>query len=84
MSKWFAVNETEICIRVLHGKDDFVAHAARRTHHACDPKPIEFDAVAVLASRRCAVPTAKILSSSRDVIVERSAAAPTTFEIPFH
>ncbi|WP_298268927.1 hypothetical protein [uncultured Bradyrhizobium sp.] len=84
MSKRFAVNETEICIRRHTSKDDLVVHTARRTHCACDPEPIRFDAVEMPAPRLRTAPTAKILSSSRDALVERSAAAPTTFEIPFH
>jgi len=42
MSKRFAVNETEICIRRHTSKDDLVVHTARRTHCACDPDPIRF------------------------------------------
>ncbi|MGY3447063.1 hypothetical protein [Bradyrhizobium sp. USDA 4473] len=84
MSKPFAVNETEICIRRLYGKDDFVAHTEWRRHRAWHRQSLKFDAGAVTALHVCVATKAKILSSSCGAIVESSTAVPVTFEIPFH
>ncbi|MCC8963265.1 hypothetical protein H8A95_13325 [Bradyrhizobium sp. Pear76] len=84
MSKPFAVNETEICIRGPHSKDDLVEPAERRRHRACVRKAPGFDTVTAMAPHLRVATTAKILSSSRDAIVEISTAASMTFEIPFH
>ncbi|MCA6120998.1 hypothetical protein J6500_03650 [Bradyrhizobium sp. WSM 1704] len=84
MSRPFAVNETENCILAPRDKDDLVRHRVCRRAHAHDRKTLKFDAGESAARRARVARTLKIVSSSRDAIVEIIAVACATFEIPFH
>jgi hypothetical protein len=84
MSKRCVVNETENCIVAPRSNDDLVRRGLCRRPHADGRKALKFGALNAATPRVCALTSAKILSSSRNAIVEIIAVAPTTFEIPFH